>query len=81
MTARIATPRITKMDPVTRFKTRGEALLARDAATWAKMSVLMIQMIRASISGKPPMTKWLTEPVKAVALIMKTLVPTAVFSS
>jgi len=30
---------------------------------------------------RPPMTKWLAAPVSAVALMMNTLVPTAVFSS
>ena len=30
---------------------------------------------------RPPIAKWLTAPVSAVALIMNTLVPTAVFNS
>ncbi len=33
------------------------------------------------ISGKPPITKWLAEPVRAVNVMIKTLVPTAVFNS
>ena len=32
-------------------------------------------------SGAPPMAKWLTAPVRAVKVMMNTLVPTAVFSS
>ena len=40
-----------------------------------------IQRTSRSISGIPPMAKWEREPVSAVNVIMKTLVPTAVFSS
>ena len=32
-------------------------------------------------SGAPPMVKWETAPVRAVKVIMNTLVPTAVLSS
>ena len=32
-------------------------------------------------SGAPPMAKWDTAPVKAVNVMINTLVPTAVFSS
>ena len=34
-----------------------------------------------SVSGMPPMAKWETAPVSAVKVMIKTLVPTAVFSS
>ena len=36
---------------------------------------------QVSGSGVPPMAKWETAPVSAVKVMMKTLVPTAVFSS
>lgn len=77
----MATPRMTSIDPVTRLRTTGEDLLANRAAICAKIRVLITQIMSASKSGSPPMAKWLIDPVSAVALIMKTLVPTAVFSS
>ena len=39
------------------------------------------QRINTVQSGAPPMAKWETAPVRAVKVIMNTLVPTAVLSS
>ena len=64
-----------------RFSVAGSALFANLAAMRAQSSVLSTQQIRQNRSGTPPIAKWLTEPVKAVNAMMKTLVPTAVFSS
>ena len=55
--------------------------MARTAATLAKIRVLTMQRIRITASGAPPIAKWLKAPVRAVKVIMKTLVPTAVFNS
>ena len=56
-------------------------MLAKRAAMRAHNSVDPTQNTRHHRSGIPPMAKWLTAPVKAVKVIMNTLVPTAVFSS
>ena len=56
-------------------------MLANLAAIRAQSRVLTTQQIRQNTSGIPPMAKWLAEPVNAVKAIIKTLVPTAVFSS
>ena len=56
-------------------------MFAITAASCAKTRVLTTQTASAPISGAPPIAKWLTEPVNAVALIINTLVPTAVLSS
>ena len=77
----IATPSTTSTTPVARFKVAGLALLAKRAAMRAHNSVDPTQNTRHHRFGIPPMAKWLTAPVKAVKVIMNTLVPTAVFSS
>lgn len=51
------------------------------ASYLAKIRVLTMQRIRTTKSGVPPIAKWLSAPVRAVKVIMKTLVPTAVFNS
>ena len=56
-------------------------MLANLAAMRAQSRVLTTQQIRQNTSGIPPMAKWLAEPVNAVKAMIKTLVPTAVFSS
>ena len=72
---------MTSTTPVARFRVAGAALLANLAAMRAQSRVLTTQQIRQNTSGIPPMAKWLAEPVNAVKAIIKTLVPTAVFSS
>ena len=59
----------------------GLALLAKRAAICAHKRVDRMQNTNAGISGAPPMAKWDTAPVRAVKVIMNTLVPTAVFRS
>ena len=54
---------------------------AKTAAILAQINVLKTQKSIAHISGFPPIAKWLIAPVNAVNAMMKTLVPTAVFSS
>ena len=74
-------PRMIRIMPVIMFKSFGSALFAKRAAILAQISVKTIQRIRIVQSGAPSMIKWLTEPVSAVNVIIKTLVPTAVFNS
>ena len=64
-----------------RFRVSGLALLAKREAIRAHRSVLSTQNTRHHTSGAPPMAKWLTAPVRAVKVMMSTLVPTAVLSS
>lgn len=59
----------------------GCALLAKTAASRAHSSVKTMHSTHVSVSGMPPMAKWETAPVSAVKVMIKTLVPTAVFSS
>ena len=74
-------PRITRITPVTRFRVLGVALLANSAAIRAQIRVNTTHRIHTVQSGMPPMAKWEAAPVNAVNAMMKTLVPTAVFSS
>lgn len=76
-----AMPRITSTAPVARLSVFGAALLANRAAILAHMKVNSTQSPNTSQSGVPPMVKWEIAPVSAVKVIIKTLVPTAVFSS
>ena len=41
----------------------------------------IVKPVMTTTSGVPPIAKWLSAPVRAVKVIMKTLVPTAVFNS
>ncbi len=75
------TPRTTRTMPVARFKVLGVALFANTAAILAHNSVNRMQAIQIKGSGIPPIVKWETAPVRAVKVMMKTLVPTAVFNS
>ena len=77
----MAHPRTASTMPVTRFKVTALALLANLAAILAQSRVDITQNNRQSISGIPPMAKWLMAPVRAVKVIINTLVPTAVFNS
>ena len=74
-------PSTTRITPVTRFRVLGVALLANSAAIRAQIRVKMTHRIHTVQSGIPPMAKWDAAPVNAVNAMMKTLVPTAVFSS
>lgn len=74
-------PKMTRMTPVTRFNVFGVALFANTAAILAQSNVKITQRIHTVQSGIPPIAKWDTAPVNAVNVIMKTLVPTAVFNS
>ena len=67
--------------PVVLFKTFGVDLLAIFDAIKANNKVDKMQVTRQTILLMPPRTKWLTEPVSAVKVIINTLVPTAVFNS
>lgn len=53
----IAIPRSTRIIPVAWFSNLAGALLARTAATLAKIRVLIMQRISTTGSGIPPMTK------------------------
>ncbi len=77
----ITTPKITKIIPVARFKVFGVALFANKAAILAQRNVKTIQRIQMSKSGVPPIAKCERAPVRAVNVIINTLVPTAVLSS
>lgn len=70
-----------RITPVTRLSVSGLALLAKIAAILAHINVKTIHNINTGMSGMPPIAKWETAPVNAVKVIMKTLVPTAVFNS
>lgn len=67
--------------PNVRFKTLAEALFANFAETLAPINVKIIHKNNIFKLGMPPITKCETPPVKAVKVIIKTLVPTAVFNS
>ena len=77
----MARPRIARTIPVTRFRTFASALFANPADTCAPVNVAAIHRMSAGISGLPPIAICDTAPVNAVNVMMKTLVPTAVFSS
>lgn len=55
--------------------------MANRAEPRAPARVASTQITRAKGSGAPPMAMWDTAPVRAVNAMIKTLVPTAVFSS
>ena len=73
--------KITRTAPVARLRVIALALFANLAAILAQSSVEITQKSNVNKSGAPPITKWLTEPVKAVNAMINTLVPTAVFNS
>ena len=75
------TPRMTRMMPVARLRVLASALLAKTAAMRAHSRVNTTQSAQTCQTGAPPMAKWLTAPVRAVKVMMNTLVPTAVFNS
>ena len=81
LNAVITTPNATRTTPVARFKVLGCALFANTAAILAHKRVKAMHRHRIRTSGIPPITKCDTEPVRAVNVIIKTLVPTAVFNS
>lgn len=81
LTPMTTTPRMTRMMPVARLRVLASALLAKTAAMRAHSRVKPTQSTQTCQSGAPPMAKWLTAPVRAVKVMMNTLVPTAVFSS
>ena len=56
-------------------------MLANTAAMRAHSRVNTTHKPHTSQSGVPPIIKWDTAPVRAVKVMMNTLVPTAVFSS
>ena len=74
-------PNTTRTMPVARFRVLASALLAKTAAMRAHSRVNRTQRMNTVQSGAPPMAKWETAPVRAVKVIMNTLVPTAVLSS
>ena len=80
-TTKIAAPNIVSTTPVARFNVAALALLANFAAIRAHKKVNRIQRIRGRTCGMPPIMKWLPAPVRAVKVMINTLVPTAVFSS
>ena len=59
----------------------GLALLAKTAAILAHIRVNAMQRMNTNQSGVPPIIKCEAAPVRAVNVIMNTLVPTAVFNS
>ena len=72
---------MTRIIPVILFKVFGSALFANTAAILAHKRVNTTQEIQTNQLGVPPIAKWETAPVKAVKVMIKTLVPTAVFKS
>ena len=74
-------PKTTRTIPVARLSVLGAALFAKTAAILAQMNVKTTHSASMSQSGEPPIEKWDKAPVKAVNVIINTLVPTAVFSS
>lgn len=81
LNAIITTPKTTRTIPVARLRVFGCALLAKTAAILAHKNVNATHRHKIRISGKPPIAKCETAPVRAVNVIINTLVPTAVFSS
>ena len=69
------------MTPVARFRVFADARFAKTAATRAQRKVNTMHSTQTVTSGMPPIAKCETAPVSAVKVMMKTLVPTAVFSS
>ena len=72
---------MTSTAPVARFRVSGFALFAKSAATRAKTRVNTTHSAMTVKFGISPKEKWETAPVRAVNVIIKTLVPTAVLSS
>ena len=80
-TVRMITPSPSNIQPMTRLSVLGFALFAIFAASKANTRVNKTQAHNEIQSGAPLIIKWLTDPVNAVNVIMKTLVPTAHFNS
>lgn len=59
----------------------GIGLIGKDSGDASHSRVNRTQRMNTVQSGAPPMAKWETAPVRAVKVIMNTLVPTAVLSS
>mgnify|MGYP005875577977 FL=1 len=78
---KITIPRTTRTIPVALFKVLGVALFANKAAILAQTRVKRIHKIHTVKLGNPPIIKCEIAPVRAVKVIIKTLVPTAVLSS
>lgn len=74
-------PRTTRMTPVARFNVFGVALLANTDAILAQRNVNTTHRRKIVQSGAPPMAKCDTAQVRAVKVMINTLVPTAVFNS
>ena len=82
LNAIVTAPVRIRITPVMRLSVFALALFAILAAICAQMKVKTTQKTSVKMSLTPlSMAKWLTEPVRAVNVIMNTLVPTAVFSS
>ena len=64
--------------PTTLFSTFVLDLLAIFAAILAQINVKATHSTRERVSGKPPIIKWLIPPVRAVKVMINTLVPTAI---
>ena len=64
--------------PVQRF---GGGLVGKQGGQAGAQECEQNTQNQAGMSGMPPMVKWDSAPVKAVKVMIKTLVPTAVFSS
>lgn len=77
---KITIPRTTRTIPVALFKVLGVALFANKAAILAQTRVKRIHKIHTVKLGNPPIIKCEIAPVRAVKVIIKTLVPTAVLS-
>ena len=77
----MAMPSVSNKIPVTRFNFFSDDLFAIYAPIRAQISVNITQITSTAISGTPPIAKCEIAPVKAVKVITKTLVPTAVLSS
>ena len=75
-------PSIVRPIPRALFIVFSDALLANLEVRRAAIRVKVTQKNRIEISEMPPpIAKWETEPVSAVNVIIKTLVPTALFNS
>ena len=78
----ITIPSIVRPTPRALFIVFSDALFANLEVRRAAIKVKATQKIRIEISViPPPIAKWETEPVRAVNVMMNTLVPTAVFNS
>ena len=78
----MTTPSIVSPTPKALFIVFSDALFANLEVRRAAMRVKVTHRIRMETSVMPPpIAKWDKAPVRAVKVIMKTLVPTAVFNS